>query len=456
MFTAPVLYSRHHSHAGRSTLQLSTARIFKFWTPLAATWLMMALEGPFLAAVIARLPDPKFNLAAYGVAFAFAILVEAPIIMMMSAATALAENADSYRKLRNFTYALSTGITGVMLLVLVPPIFDVITLDLIDLPPEVAQLTYVALWLLLPWPGAIGYRRFYQGTLIRDGKTRLVAYGTVIRLTAMATTAIVLYGTLAPPGAYLGAAALSAGVSAEAVAARLMARGTVRRLLERPRDPETEERLDYRRILDFYYPLALTSMLGLAVHPTVTFFMGRARFPVESLAVLPVVNSLSFIFRALGLSYQEVAIALIGKRFEQVRKLARFALGLGLASTAGIALIAFTPLAYVWFETISGLTRELTLFALPPTRILTPLPFLSVILSYQRGILVQGRRTRPITLATAIEVTSIVAVLAALIGWLDLVGATAAAIAFVAGRLASTGYLIRPCLTALRRERPSN
>ncbi len=43
---------------------------------------MMAIEGPFLAAVIARLADPKFNLAAWGVAFAFAVLVEAPIIIV--------------------------------------------------------------------------------------------------------------------------------------------------------------------------------------------------------------------------------------------------------------------------------------------------------------------------------------------------------------------------------------
>ena len=45
-------------------------RLFRFWLPLQATWLMMSVEGPFLAAVIARLPEPKFNLAAYGVAFA--------------------------------------------------------------------------------------------------------------------------------------------------------------------------------------------------------------------------------------------------------------------------------------------------------------------------------------------------------------------------------------------------
>ena len=53
---------------------------------------MMASEGPFLAAIIARLPDPEFNLGAYGVTFALAILIEAPVIMLMSAATSIVKD----------------------------------------------------------------------------------------------------------------------------------------------------------------------------------------------------------------------------------------------------------------------------------------------------------------------------------------------------------------------------
>ena len=59
---------------------LSPGRIARFWLPLEATWLMMAAEGPFLAAVIARLPVPKENLAAFAVASALAWIVESPII----------------------------------------------------------------------------------------------------------------------------------------------------------------------------------------------------------------------------------------------------------------------------------------------------------------------------------------------------------------------------------------
>ncbi len=156
--------------------------IFLFWLPLAATWLMMSAEGPFLAAVIARLADPRFNLAAHGVAFAFALLIEAPVIMIMSASTALAEDRLSFLRLRNFIYVLNGCVTAAQLLILIPPVFRFIMLDLVAIPSEVADLTYWALWILLPWPGAIGYRRFYQGILIRDGRTRLVALGTGVRL----------------------------------------------------------------------------------------------------------------------------------------------------------------------------------------------------------------------------------------------------------------------------------
>src|SRR5690606_19673350 len=209
----------------------SHATIFLFWVPLAAQWLMMGLEGPFLAAVIARMAEPAVNLAAYGVAFAFAILVEFPVIMLMSAATALVEDASSYRKLRNFANGLNAGAMALLILFLLPPVHPAVLRGLLGLPDAVAGQVYTALWLLLPWPAAIGYRRFLHGVLIRSGRTRQVAYGTVIRLGAMAGTAVALYLHGGLDGASVGAAALSVGVSAEAVAARIMAAGVVRELL---------------------------------------------------------------------------------------------------------------------------------------------------------------------------------------------------------------------------------
>lgn len=475
------------------TDRLSSRQIFLFWAPLAATWLMMAAEGPFLAAVIARLADPKFNLAAWGVAFAFAVLVEAPVIMLLSAATALVEDAASYRRLRNFANALNAGATALLLLVLVPPFYELLMGPVLGLPGRVSDLAYGALWLFLPWPAAIGYRRFLQGVLIRANRTRLVALGTVLRLTGMAASAVALAVATDLPGAWVGAAALAAGVCVEAGAARWMARGAIRELHEgaRPEGAGTERRsrskgrgaasrstgdravadpedagprrggveepspaavegeLGYAEIARFYYPLALTSLLGLVVQPMLTFFMGRAPAPVESLAVFPVVHALSFIFRALGLSFQDAAIALLGRRHERFPELARFAAWLALGTTGVLAAVVFTPLADVWFVTISGLTPELAAFALTPARVLAPIPALAVLFSFQRGILMNARRTHPITVATAIEVALIAAVFPVLGWWVGMVGATAAFLAFLAGRIASAAYLLPECRVAL-------
>ncbi len=416
-------------------------RVFRFWLPLAATWLMMAVEGPFLAAIIARLAEPTYNLAAYGVAYSLALVIEAPVIMFMSASTALARNRLSYLRLRNFTHAINIGVTVAMALVLVPPVFRWFAGDVIGLPPDVASRTHIALLILLPWPATIGFRRFYQGVLIRHDLTRWVAYGTIVRLVAMFGTAIALALDGRLEGAYVGAAALTAGVSAEAVTAAIMARGPVSSLLRDVSEP-TGAATSYSGLAKFYYPLALTTMLSLGIHPVVTFFVGNSRAPLESLAVLPVVGSLVFVFRSLGLAYQEVVIALIGDNHQNYRCLRRFGMALGLAVVGGLALIAWTPLAGVWFRTLSGLSPELAEFALAPTRILTIIPGLSALLSFQRAIAVVRQTTDSITWATLIEVVVVVAVLWLAITRLDAVGAVAAATALVIGRLGANAWLV--------------
>ncbi|MCP4899530.1 MAG: hypothetical protein GY906_21400 [bacterium] len=427
-------------------------RISFFYLPLSVQWLMMATEGPFLAAIIARLAEPKFNLAAYGVAFSIALIVEAPIIMMMSASTALVRDWASHRRLLAFTHMLNAGITVLMGIALLPPVFYFFTIGLLDLPPHIAHLTHVSTFLLLPWPAAIGYRRYYHGILIRHGQTRRVAFGTFIRLGIMVVVALALAKVEGFAGAWVGAAALSIGVVVEAVIARVMVHTRLRQLRESAATtPDTTPPPSYTEIFRFYYPLALTSMLTLGLHPIVTFFVGHGRAPVESLAVLPVINSLVFVFRSFGLAYQEVGIALMDDDLLAYRNLRRFAALLSTGAALGLLLIAWTPLSHIWFHQISGLSLELTEFALLPIQILSTMPALSVILSFQRSLLVHFRDTGPVTWATVVEVVGVVGVMFVAIVWLDVLGAVAAAIAFMVGRIGSNLYLIPPIRRNLSR-----
>jgi len=431
-----------------NTKTLTYKTILIFWLPLALTWLLMSVEGPFLASIIARMSEPKFNLAAYGVAFSFALIVEAPVIMLMSASTALVKDYHSFKKLRNFTYFLNGAITLFMLVLLIPSLFEFIAVDLIALPARIEEITYWAFVALLPWPAAIGYRRFYQGILIRNNLTRFVTFGTIVRLTTMLTTTIILFFLSNMDGAVIGSIALSAGVIVEAVASKIFAIKILKKIRE-SKENNSVENLTYKEIFLFYYPLAITSILSLGVHPIVTFLIGQSRMSIESLAVLPVINSLVFVFRAVGLSFHEAFIALLGENGEGYKSLRNFGFIAGSIATLLLLGITATPLANIWFHNISGLSIELAQLSILPATIMSIFPALTFLVSVQRAVLIYSRNTSPLTTATIIEVVIILIVLFIGVSYFDLVGVLAATIAYVSGRVIANFYFIMPYKKAI-------
>lgn len=421
---------------------LSYKKIFKFWMPLSATWLMMSIEGPFLTALIARLPNPEYNLAAYGVAFALALIVESPVIMMMSASVALVKDNYTFYKLRNFVYSVNFLITLCILILIIPSIFFALTIDLMNLPNKVAELTHKAVILLIPWPASIGYRRFYQGIMISSNATRRVAYGTVIRMSSMFSVALILINYFQFDGVVIGASALSSGVIMEAIASRFMANHFIKNVKQK-KEVNRQNNLSYIEITKFYYPLVLTSLIALGIHPVVTFFIGQSNRALESLAVLPVLNSLVFFFRSFGLSFQEVGIALIGQH-SGYYKLRNFAFGLSIAVVLGLGIISFTPLSIIWFQQVAGLSLQLAQFSILPLMLYTLFPATTVWINFQRSLMVYSRNTKPITYATIIEVLGIILTLVITIRFLSLAGVIAAVVAYTLGRICANIYLIQP------------
>jgi hypothetical protein len=400
---------------------------------------MMSVEGPYLSAIVARLADPVPNLAAFGVAFTLAWLAESPIIMLLTASTALVKDRASFVAFRRFATRLNGAVTAVLFVLVLPPVFRFVAERLLALPPEVARLAHLATALLVPWPAAIGYRRFYQGVLVRNRMTRRVAYGTVVRLATMSATAAALATATRLPGALTAAAALSVGVVAEAAASRFMARHLVAKLLSEnggaapPSQPE---------LARFYFPLALTSMISMTTAPLLTFFMSHGPNPVPSLAAWPVVSALVFLFRSGGVGFQETSVALSGEAGENVPAVRRTGALLGAGASLLLAAVAFSPLLGLWYRVVVGLGPELIPVAVVPTRILVLLPALEYALSFLRSRWVLARQTRPVTVATALEAVGLLSGMVFLVVVARLPGTIAAALALLLGRLASCAFLV--------------
>jgi len=68
---------------------------------------------------------------------------------------------------------------------------------------------------------------------------------------------------------------------------------------------------------------------------------------------------------------------------------------------------------------------------------------LTVLISIQRALLVASKNTKPITMATVLEFITIIIVMLTLINKFDAVGAVAAMLALIAGRLVANIYLFK-------------
>jgi hypothetical protein len=383
----------------RGQSPLTKRQIFSAWWPLAASWLLMGAEMSLVSAAVARLADAKYHLAAFGgIVFPISLLIEAPIIMMLAASTALSVDRESFRRLKRFTTYSGVGLSLVHALVAFTPLYDVWIIPLLDMPPEVIEPGRLGLQLMTPWSWAIADRRFHQGLLIRFGQSKAVGMGTLLRLvvTGSLLLAGVAHGGIA--GIAVAGCSLSVGVTAEMISARLFSRAVIRGPLAAA---ALAAPLTLSRLLRFYIPLALTPLLNLLVQPIGSASISRMSLPLDNLAAWPPVTGLVFMSRSMGIAFNEVVVSLSG-RWGARRALSRFAFWLALSLSAFLAIISLTPLSSVWFESVSGLAPDLVEIARLAVPLGILLPAATVYQSLHTGYLVNAHKTRAVPESVAL------------------------------------------------------
>lgn len=425
-----------------TTRTVDLRRVVRLWWPLAASWLLMGVELPLVTAVVARLSNPEINLAAYGsIVFPVALVVEAPIIMLLAASTRLCVDWASYVKVRRFMWIAGAGLTALHAAIAFTPLYDVVARDWIRAPEEVVGAARLGLQLFLPWTWAIAYRRFQQGVLIRFEQSRPVTVGTGVRLAANALTlTLCLLFWRSLPGVAVAALAVSAGVTCEAVFIGWSVRPVLRERL-RPAPP-ARETLTRGSFLRFYLPLALTPVMGLVIQPIGAAAMSRMPLALLSLAAWPGVHGLVFLTRSAPMAFNEVVVALFGEPGGPAA-LKRFSWILAGITSGILLLLAFTPLGALWFGGVSGLEPELVALSSTALAFAVLMPAYTTFMSLYTGQLVHHSRTRGITEAVGLYVLVGSALLAVGIALQPFTGIHFALSAFTAGGVVQCLWLRR-------------
>lgn len=396
----------------------------------------MGVEQPTLNAVMARLPNATRNLAAFELAFGLALVIESPILQMLSAATALVNGPRSYAQLTRFMHGWAVGLSSVHFLLSRRPIFAFVTGRLLAAPEELIEPARSVFVWLIPFAAFVGYRRLWQGALIRVGNTGRVGWTMAVRLfftfSALAVgLALRAAGvSWASGGHHIAVVALMTGITGGTVAAYIAHRRPLRSWFATSR--ASDEPWTLRKLSAFYLPLSLTSVMALASRPLLAFGMNRSVLPVLSLAAWPSVQGYLFLYNSIAFSYQEAVVAKSAESADALPTLRRFAIVLGAALASLYLLVVLAGGLKVWFGTVAGLSADLVTLAVTGGAILTVLPALLTARSYLSGTMVASHTTRPLGIAVGLNITVLFLGVLFLPIVTDLTGVKVAAISFAA------------------------
>jgi progressive ankylosis protein len=418
------------------TNSLSQKRIFIYWIPLAISWIMMGSEMPFIFSILARLSESQIMIAAFGIVGPLSIIIESPVISLLSTTTTLARSKQSYLMLRKFVIHLMWLTFIIHGAIAFTPLLDILLSNIMKVPTEFHPYIATGMKIMILWSPLIGWRRFLQGLMIRFDQTKYIGYGTIIRLISSGGTAAYLGLVIKLPGIQVATYALEVGVLIELIFTHIMTRPLVKEKFGENSTLKSDH-LSYKELVKFHMPLAASTFIFLLTMPAISTALGKSADPELYLAAWPVLMGLFFLVRTPTQALPEVIIALFDK--QKNNELKNFSLKVGIVLSTIVTLMAFTPLGKFYFEELINIQPHLSVLILPVLKFGIPIPLIMAVLNYQRGKFTSLKKTSFITFGLSIELFTLIAIL--MIGLsLKLSGTLIATIAITVSYLAD--YLV--------------
>jgi hypothetical protein len=397
--------------------QVSYLQLLLFYLPLGFSGLMMTLDLPVVNGLLNRLPNPDTSVAALRVAFSLALVYEASHISMIDTSTALSADLRVFRMLRRFYLVMAGTLLVVGAIIAFSPLYDLIVRDFMSIPPDVTEAARPAVWAFLLWPIPIGWRRLYQGALIRHGHPKPVGAGGLVRLSSL-IIGLIFFGWLGTnviqiEPAAIAVLAMLVSVTAEAIAVQGW---TSRVLRTMPETTPGKPAPTYGDLWRFFFPLSGTAIMNTLVNPVLTAGIAAAAIiwaspngSVVAVASYAIAWSMAFLMFGPTLSMTQASIAWHGSSDPEVRERGpRVILAVGTALALLVAIASFTPLASWIFTSLLQTPPVTAAMALDVTRWLIPMPILNSASYMLRGKLIARHEPKAVRRAQFFDLLALV------------------------------------------------
>lgn len=369
---------------------LTNQLALKFFVPMGFSWMLMGLEGPIANFYLTRRPEKTEEGAALLILMSLAFWIESPIVDLLTTANTVADTADNYRVLRRFVLILISILSVLHILVPATSLFNVVTHNLLGIEPDVARRAHTALFMLLPWSAAIGWRRFKQGILIRQGHTKPMMKGTLVRLATLILSGLLLINTTQLPGATLAGAVIASAVCAECLYIHLASSQAVSHVLAQEHTSPKPYHL--RSLANFHFPLTATTIVNLMTIPFAAWALSQLHDGVVTKAAFQLSFGLSWILRSYTYGLTEAVITL-GKTRAKEAFMKVFCRNVGFFSFGTHLLMMVLGLDMLYYLRFLGEDRAVAENAHQMFMLLVLVPLVTSAQGYYRGVLTSRGQT---------------------------------------------------------------
>jgi hypothetical protein len=403
-----------------------------FYWPLALTGIVSLLAQQLQNAALARYPDAAYELATFALAAGAFHLFDAVLIFLPQMVNVLARSRAAARLCLIFTLAVCGAMTVPVVLLALPPVGGPLLGAIFHIQGE--QLRQVLLYMALLAPNIVmvGLRHYYTGLIVQEKKTGII---TVLNAGFLVVIGVMLVaGRLAGWGAVvtLALAQLVASVGQLAILWRVAGR------VCNPDRFGSSERLTVRKISDFFWPVALTSLMFSLSRPILYSFLGRLPDPAPVIAAMRVGFDFGLIFHNLLNQFRHLFVTFGKTDLAGVRRfMARVTFGV----VAVMLVVVLSPLSHVVLRDWIGVEGRVLVMSRQVLMVMCLLPVLVAVRNYFHGLAMIDRKTGPMGAGAVVRnlATYGASALFLALGWLNHV--TAAAI-MVTGFLGETLVVI--------------
>lgn len=375
----------------------------RFYTPLAATSLLLTATNPILAAALARSTDPVIALAGYQVAFAVCGVLYAPLLVVQQVAAARLLAGGSFSPVWRFAYLIGALLSLLGALIAYTGVGDLVFAGAVGVGPRVLDEAVQAMRWLWPVPFLTAVRAAHQGRLVAGHRTVPIAGATGGRTGILAVVAFAFLAT--GGGAWLGAMAFTAGMIVETLV--VMVARTPGLQLE-----QQDCEVDNENVARFSAPLMLNVLLWWATPLIINAVLARTANPDLALAAFAVVEAVAWFIAAPVGQLQHASIALV-QCSETHRRVRSWGAVVAFAMLGLLLLISIPSVREPLLGYLFALESDLIAIAGPALPIAAAYPLLYGLRQYYQGLFVRSGRPSVVGYGAVLRVGAIV--LAALV-----------------------------------------